>query len=218
MKSSSIHLFDKTPSIGLLKVVDWKISNRIHLKEEGILEALNCSIIIDCTAYIEGFVNLYLVEYLNQHYSNLENKGIYQHFIDEINKSSFQNTIELYKLLTENDFKLITIENIYRGITVLFQLRNIIVHGNEIGFNKLTTGNRTEIKLTEKKHDNIYNYFKEVKILNRYYDEKSDINMFLTDTMTDHLVLITKNFANDFKKHASDNNVDLVVGYLEYYD
>lgn len=69
-------------------------------ESDAILEAFNCSILIDCTAYIERFINLYLMEYLNEHYSQLDSENIYRYFIKEINNSQFHDSLETYNTLT----------------------------------------------------------------------------------------------------------------------
>lgn len=210
-----MHLFSRTPCIGLLEVIKWKISNRKEIKNLIILEAYNSSIIIDCATYIENFIALYLTEVLNNHYYNLSNELLYNHLFDSVNKAQFQSSKELFKVLTQKELKDITEEKVLKGINHLFNLRNVITHGNEIHFESHQNKLGNEIKV-QGKYNAIYEYFKEIKLVEKKYTDINDIDIFLTNKVTDYFIATTLDFVKDFRQFSSDTKIELVVDFLDF--
>jgi hypothetical protein len=212
--SNPIHTIGYIPSTRFLELVDWKIKNR-KPKTSHLNVTINTSIIIDCAIYIEGFLNLFLIEYLNMNCENLE-KNLTNYFVKKIESSQFNSIQELFMLLPNFKLSEITDDKTFKGVNHLFNLRNSIVHGNEINIQFFKINGKYEIKASGK-FANVFEYLKEVGVHSKTVNETLDFDQFFSNETTDFFFTITKNFANDFYRNTEKFKLDLMNSYFEHY-
>lgn len=210
------HNIGYIPSTRFLELVQWKIKNRTHESDNLLYVTINTSIIIDCTIYIEGFINLFLIEYFNIYRSGDSEKKITDYFIKKIESSEFKTIQEFFTLFTNLKLSNITNDKTFNGVTHLFKLRNSIVHGNEIHIQFFRKEEKYEVKATGKYAD-VFEYLKQVGVFPKTLNETVDFDHFFSNEMTDFFIKITEDFSKDFRNNTMDYNLDLLNQYFEHY-
>ena len=143
----------------------WKYRNQtdINKEEEGLLNiGLNTNLILNFAAFIEGALKDILIEYLKK----TENDSVKrkdEYLKDLLKQKGYQESKSLFKVITGINWeKELISQNTHKAIEKIFQLRNVIVHGNsfQVVYDENSKGD------IQGKYKQIYAYFiNEVKLI-----------------------------------------------------
>ncbi len=95
----------------------------------------------------------------------------------------------------------------WKGITILFNLRNIIVHGKIINAKLIFKDNKNQLEYAAT-FEKVLNYFKERKVLKQHHFN-SDTHKILSIQATKHFIKITDKFVDEiFWKIQEEQKLD----------
>ncbi len=194
--------------------IDFLYENRKYLKRKEDRIGINISIVINSACYLEGFLEFQLKLLLENRMKVLKKlnfddfalRRIKNTFINSI-ENDFETTISrctglqqfdsLIKLFSHKDEKS-TFRDFpnWEGITVLFQLRNVLAHGRQISAKRVSsylTNNTWE--------DHFYGGYKKAeeyltkkKFISKKYLDSENIDHLFTNKVTDHFNKVAKQF------------------------
>jgi hypothetical protein len=183
------------------KFIEWL---RDHRTDPVASRSVEYTIVILSTTLIEGFLFDLIAEEIMV---PAKIKKLEDRLIVDMNKrlanASWLNYIELFKLATGIDLNKLTSNDTWKGINILFQLRNLLIHGNVIEVVYYTKKLNEPVYNSKYKH--IYNYLLELKIIqDRFIKLKpNDLNIFkeepdlLSKEAIDHFWTLTNSLIND---------------------
>ncbi len=200
------------------KLIEWKQLQRdksARKKSFNLNFALNYSILIDLTVFLEGCFH----EILSSS-QLIVNNGLRDSVIDKINRSMYGRLIEdltakidnstwsdipnLYNVCFGQDLKTTVTNETWKAMSALFTFRNMLTHGKPFSFEFIreNQGNDFFVDITNK-YKTVFYYLKEAKIiLNDKYDLKVDnvekgIENLLSNIVIDHFVISSYNFVDE---------------------
>lgn len=199
-----------------LKHIDYLLNSRKHLSKGNRDEriGINISLIINTACYIEGRLEheiKALLVHRNRILNSLEIKDFYKRrttamFIKKVTEDldsrieritgvdGFDSIIELLSYM-RTPSKLRSFKN-WEGITVLFQLRNVLAHGRQV------TAQRTKAWWTNGCWEDDFcggyrkaeDYLLKKKLINSRYIDIKSIDHIFTNKISDHFISITGQF------------------------
>lgn len=147
------------PWTNLINLIHWQSQQRFspECNSLDISSSLNISIIVSCCSIVEGYLfttikdHIYIVDTKTNpkvvirgiQMIPLEDKKyefikrILNDFTDQLLQGKWSNYVKLFEVLTGENIKKIVPPIYNEAIKMLFQLRNQLVHGNEIEFEEI---------------------------------------------------------------------------------
>jgi hypothetical protein len=183
-------------------------------KRKGVMPpqvraGINFSIILGSACYLEGVLEAGLKAFLVQRrmlYNQLETKefetrrsmNLFYNRIDEdlerrirsaLGASGYDEMFEL--LIGERLSKLAHVAPIWEGITVLFQLRNVLGHGREVTAQQIVSVTPIE-EVFSGGYRRAEDYLRKRKLLGKKFIEAHSDYIFLSDAVADHFWKLAK--------------------------
>ncbi len=134
------------PYYNILQFTKWLIVERSFSQKNEQLNStpINITILINCCVILEGFLYTLVKDYLffegpkcNKEFG-IEKKQlplfskILEEYSIQLDKDSWNGYIRLFELFTSCEIDKKT--ELWKAINILFQFRNLLVHGNELEF------------------------------------------------------------------------------------
>lgn len=215
--------------------IDFLYTNRKNQKNLDDRIGINISIIINSACFLEGFLEHETKKLLSKRFDVLRKQKIDEFPLRRI-KNVFIKNIEtefeyrvsratgmeqfdsLFKILSYKDAPvgLRSFEN-WEGVTVLFQLRNVLAHGREV------TASRVSSYLTNGLWQDEFSggyrkaeeYLLKRKLIYKKIFENKSINHIFTNKVTDHFYSTAKQFIKYCEKNIKAELSDPKMGSLD---
>ena len=195
----------------LIAQIYWLNKIRKNTKEPEITTGINLSITILLCTYIESVLNELINSILVNRLKSTKDESCKRILIDfqnKLKKASWNQYIEICKVLLPKPLNNYTNNEIWKGVKTLFLLRNSIVHGkrieSELHFND-------DFKEIEYKgvYEKILDYFIEQNVV-KPNQLKTSTHKILSNQTTIHFIKITEKFINEiFPKICDNQNLDI---------
>jgi len=220
-----------------LKHMDYLLCNRKLLSKGNSNErvGVNISLIINTACYIEGKLEYEIKELLahrNTVLNSLDIKDFYKRrthamFINKLKEDldnrieritgvdGFDSIIELLSYM-RTPSKLRSFKN-WEGITVLFQLRNVLAHGRQV------TAQRTSAWWTNGCWEDDFcggykkaeDYLLKKKLITSKFIDRKNIDHIFTNKISDHFVAITKQFIRHLNRIISQEKKKFTINNIK---
>ncbi|MGD1046525.1 MAG: hypothetical protein ABR936_14550, partial [Bacteroidota bacterium] len=180
-------------------------------KDANIIIGINISISILLCSYVESMLYEILLAILVERKKETSDKS-YLKLLDNITKrlakASWTQYLEICEIVLEKPLHSYTDNETWKGVTLLFNIRNIIVHGKNVNADLLFKDNKFEV-IYAGIFETAVDYFKEQKILKKNQMNSSTHKIFSTQTTNHFIKLIDKFVDNimieEFKIHKIDS-------------
>ncbi|MBU1014567.1 MAG: hypothetical protein KKG99_16330 [Bacteroidetes bacterium] len=140
----------------------WELPPLIEFLRESrkeklkLVDSFNISIILHSATIIEGFISQFLNDNLVIIDESPTLKGRLEYeFTQRVEKSSWNELQILYKIMFGLDLSEEVNNEIWKGVTSLFSLRNLLVHSTQLKVTYYEENGDTKIS---GKYENIYNF------------------------------------------------------------
>jgi len=215
-------------------MIDYLLIERKKDTLKNLKTEINLNIILNCTCYIEGFLEKKtksIVTYYEKLLQKIKideteirrNKNIFlKRIFSDINNRISQCTgidsyDNIYKLLLEKSFKEDkNISSLLEGIKILFQLRNVIAHGREINAYEIIRGyGLQEIEYYKGEefffggYRNAETFLLKKGLIKKKFIDTGNGNILFSNKVTNYFINITNNFITAIDKFT-DNNLKLL--------
>lgn len=179
--------------------------------------AINLLLLKSCTAFIESILNENFVRYIEKQLREERNeskKDLLRSYEDELAGATFQKYIDLAIKIFATGLNTFTSNDTWESIRVLFKIRNQIVHGKRFSAKYSDSGtNNVFVGEFEKGYREIISFLSKKKFIDI---EDLNLNMLLSDQVTDYFIGITKDFFVEITKKLSDKFDTLTHESLQY--
>lgn len=178
---------------------------------------INVSLILNSATVIEGLV----YETISKSFGRFENRDslhnrLMVEFSDRIEKSSWTDLQNIYKIVFDNELSKVVTQDIWRNTQSLFDFRNMIVHGKSLNISIIL---KNDDKTTETK---IYGKYK--KIYDFLVNEKKVVNKSSIGRDGYPIITLINNDSGDFYwetarefiKIFSSRHIDVTKIILEH--
>lgn len=196
--------------------IDFLYSKRKNHKILKDRIGINISIILNSACYLEGSLEYYLKLLLDSRFEILKSQTFQEFSLRRI-KNTFIHSIEnefesrisratgleqfdsLIKLLSHKSKKssLRKFKN-WEGVTVLFQLRNVLAHGKQISATRTLVSSFLTNNSWEDQFSGGYKkteeYLLKRKLISKTFTENHNVNHLFSNKVTDHFNSISKLF------------------------
>lgn len=210
------------PSGYLISHIHWLNKIRKTTKEPTIVRGINISITILLCSYIESVLNELLNMIIEKRKIETSDKSyikLLDNTFEKLNKASWTQYQEICEILLPIPINRYTNNEIWKGISILFNLRNIIVHGKAIKSKLFYKNEKFEVE-----YSGIFEramlYFKEQKVL-KPNQIKSSKHKILSTQATIHFIKITDKFVDEIFNKISDeqkiNRMFISISYKDNY-
>lgn len=194
----------------IISHIHWLNKIRKTTKEPDIITGINISISILLCTYIESVMNELLSAIINKRIQETTDTS-YQRLLENIqiglSKASWNQYLEICKVILPKTLNNYTDNETWKGITILFSLRNVIVHGKEIKSKLSCQNDKFKIEYSGV-FEKIVDYFKEQKVL-KSHQLKSNSHKILSINSTNHFIKITDKFVDEISlKIINEQDVD----------
>lgn len=194
----------------LIAHIHWLNKIRKTTKEPDIITGINISISILLCTYIESVLNELLDIILKKRIQETDDSSyqrILQNMQTRLAKASWNQYLDICKVILPKTLNCYTDNETWKGITILFSLRNVIVHGKEIKSKFLLNDDNFEIEYSGV-FKKILDYFKEQKVL-KSHQLKSNSQKILSINSTNHFIKITDKFIDEISlKIIREQDID----------
>jgi len=182
----------------LIAHIHWLNKIRKTTKEPDIIAGINISISILLCTYVEAVLNELLSAIIKKRIQETVDTT-YQRILQSMQiglaKASWNQYLEICKVVLPKTLNSYTDNETWKGITILFSLRNVIVHGKEIK-SKLTLHDDKYTIEYNGVFEKIIEYFKEQKVL-KSHQLKSNSHKILSINSTNHFIKNTDKFVDE---------------------
>jgi hypothetical protein len=200
-----------TPGIYLISHIHWLNKIRKTIKDENIIIGINISTSILLCFYVEGMLYEILQAIIVKRKDETSDNS-YLKLLDNITKrlekANWTQYLEIWKVVLEKPLYSYTDNETWKGVQLLFNIRNIIVHGKNVNSKLLFKDNKFEIEYMGI-FETAVDYFKERKIIKKRQVNSSTHKIFSTQTTNHFVKLIDKFIDNimmeEFKTHKIDS-------------
>lgn len=204
----------------LIGQIHWLSEQRKEIKEPSIIRGINLSITILLCTYIESSLNELLISVIK----NCKKKSNDEPYIrllnnleERLSKATWTQYLDIGKTILPHPLIYYSDNDTWKGISILFKLRNQLVHGKNI---KATI--EFDNQILQLKYSGIYkiayDYFKEKNIL-RPNELNSQNHKILSTRTTNHFVKIGQNFIDIiFIKINKDQEMDYLGEFMAFKD
>lgn len=206
------------------ELIDFNRQARDNPENEGIKAALNLNLILCSACLVEGMLEDrgklllgYFREVFNQiNVPDFQLRKPINHFYNNIESflhkrvsqsTGLDNYSALFETFTGSSLKKHTqISPLYEGVSVLFQLRNVIAHGRQVHAYEVeayyTNGVEEYFNGGYKKAED---YLMKKGLLSERFLETECGEMYFTDEIADHFCEIAQNFIRQLDTYIFDN-------------
>tara|TARA_R110000764_G_scaffold239746_1_gene339863 strand:- start:898 stop:1647 length:750 start_codon:yes stop_codon:yes gene_type:complete len=204
----------------LIGQIHWLSKQRKTTKERSIIRGINLSITVLLCTYIESALNELFVYVIN----NLKEKTDDDSYLRLLNnlenrllKATWTQYMDIGKTLLPHSLLYYSDNEIWKGISILFKLRNQLVHGKNI-----KASIQAENEVLQLKYSGIFKialkYFKEKRILRP--NELNSLNhKILSTRTTNHFVEIGESFVDGIvKKVMKEQGIDNLGDFTAFKD
>jgi hypothetical protein len=183
--------------IEIPKYLEWLFKQR---KNKNPIYGINLSIILHSCTLIEGFIYDVLEEEIGtpqvKKFKKLEER-LYNELCLKLQIATWTNYISLFELITNQKLSQLTDNETWKGISVLFQLRNMMTHGKSI---EIVIHRESENSVTlNNKYPSIISYLKEVGIKSPTLPVPT--TPLISNESADHFYGLTKKFIQDLHQN-----------------
>ncbi len=178
--------------------IHWLNKIRKTINEPELIQGINISITILLCTYIEAILNELLGCIIEKRINESDDAN-YQRVLESIqiklSKASWNQYLDICKTILPKSLNFYVDNETWKGIMILFSLRNILVHGKEIKSKLLFHDDKLEIEYSGV-FQQILDYFKEQKVL-KAHQLKSSSHKILSIQSTNHFIKITDKFVDE---------------------
>lgn len=211
MSKEEVHFNHSIQTSGyLIAHIHWLNKIRKDTKEEDIITSINISISILLCTYVESILNELLGSIIEIQLRDAESEShqrLLLNLKDKLAKASWTQYLEICKVLLPRPLNLYTNEKTWKGIVMLFNLRNIIVHGKEVESKLVLRGDNLSLEYSDR-FKKISDYLKEQKVI-RSHQRKSIRHKILSTQSTVHFVKTTEKFIDEiFVKICTEQKIN----------
>lgn len=183
------------------ELIRWKLRERNDnsLSVQAVKPSLNISIIISCCSVIEGYLFSVIKDHLfiAAHKNNIENDNtqlldrVLYDYSEQLENATWSRYLKIFEIITGYSISESLEPTIFKAVSIMFQYRNQLAHGNEIVITFIDSSGPGEIKPNSRYHK-ILKYGEEKKLVTVDY-ANHNFNI-LTDQFIDHFYENTKQF------------------------
>lgn len=194
----------------LISHIHWLNKIRKTTKETTIITGINISISILLCSYVESVLYELLrmiIEKRKKETTNVSYQKLLDNALEKLTKASWTQYLEICEILLPTSLNRYTDNESWKGISLLFNLRNIIVHGKTVKSKLLFKDNKFEIEYSGV-FEKAMQYFREQKVL-KGHQLKSSNHKILSTQATIHFIKITDKFVDEiFSKISNEQEID----------
>ncbi len=215
--------------------IDFLYEHRKGIKNSDIRTGINISIIIHSACCIEGFLEYNLTKLLYKRkeiinkvtFEDFSKRRIFHSFLNKLEMDleakiskttgidNFNSLIDLFSY-RNNPVNFKQFKH-WEGITVLFQLRNVLAHGRQV------SAKRVIAYFTQGAWEDDFvggyrkaeSYLLKKNLVKHNFTEAEKINHIFTNKVTDHFFSITRQFIkfaeNIFETEMNESKVEMIV-------
>ena len=182
----------------LIAHIHWLNKTSKTISEPDILRGINISITIMLCSYIEAILNDLLTDVIEIRIKETTDTSYHRVLNDlkiKLVKASWNQYLNIFKIVLPKSLNLYTNNEIWKGIKILFILRNMIVHGKEISSTISVQNEKLKVEYSSifKK---VLDYFKEQKVI-QSNQIKSSSHKILSVKTTNHFIKTTVKFIDE---------------------
>jgi len=204
----------------LIGQIHWLSKQRKGTKEPSIIRGINLSITILLCTYIESSLNELLISVIKNYKEKADDESylrLLNSLENRLSKATWTQYIEIGKTILPHPLLYYSDNDIWKGISILFKLRNQLVHGKNI---KAAIG--YDNQALQLKYSGIYkiayDYFKEKRIL-RPNELNSRNHKILSTRTTNHFVEIGESFIDViFYKVNKEQKMNSIGEFMAFKD
>lgn len=211
MQEEKVEYFEYSPYLGgsLISHVLWLKNQKKTIKEAAIIQSINISSIILLCSYLESTLYYILSAIVRKNMKETET-SLYLKLLnncdDKIYKASWSQYIELSDLIFQKSLDKYTSNETWKGISILFNIRNFLVHGKLVKARYLMKQYRFETEFSGLLMK-VINYLYENKVIRGkvYSSEK-----ILSNQVINHFIKKVSLFIDELLPQISkEENIDL---------
>ncbi|MBL0766489.1 hypothetical protein [Marivirga atlantica] len=179
----------------LISHIHWLNKIRKTTNEPDIIKGINISISILLCTYIESILNELLESIIEKRIKETNDtsyKRVLETIQMKLTKASWNQYLDISKTILPKTLNYYVDNETWKGIKILFSLRNVIVHGKEIKAKLLFQDDNYKIEYSGI-YEKILDYFKEQKVL-KSHQLRSSGHKILSIQSTNHFIKITDKF------------------------
>lgn len=187
-----------TTTYHLIGHIHWLNKIRKTINEPDIITGINISITIMLCTYIESVMYEILNDIIEKRIKETNDTSYQRVLLSlkiNLEKASWNQYLDICKILLPKTLNSYTDNETWKGIKVLFSLRNVIVHGKKVKSKLLFQNDKFEIEYSGI-FEKILDYFKEQKVL-KSHQIKSNKHKILSIQSTNHFIKITDKFIDE---------------------
>jgi hypothetical protein len=201
------------PAPFLISHIYWLDKIRKSQKEEDVVSGINISISILLCSYVEAVLFQLLLSIIEKRKAEATDT-FYLKLLDEaqskLTKASWTQYLDICENILPMPLNRYTDNETWKGIAILFYLRNIIVHGKLINAKLLFKDDKYQLEYTAT-FEKVMNYFNERKVLKQNH-LNSDTHKILSTQVTKHFLKLTDKFVDEiFWKISDEQKVDIMI-------
>lgn len=204
----------------LIGQIHWLSEQRKGIKEPSIIRGINLSITILLCTYIESSLNELLLSVIKNFKKKAENESylrLLNNLEKRLSRATWTQYVEIGQIILPHPLIYYTDNDTWKGISILFKLRNQLIHGKNI---KATI--ESDNQVLQLKYSGIYkiayDYFKEKSIL-RPNELNSRNHKILSTRTTNHFIEIGQSFIDIiFIKINKEQEIDSLGEFMAFKD
>ena len=206
------------PSAFLIGHIHWLNKIRKTEKDKDVIRGINLSISILLCSYVEAVLYELLLETIEKRKSETTD-SFYLKLLDEtinkLSKASWTQYLDVCQSILPTALDKYTDNETWKGISILFYLRNIAVHGKIVDAKLLFKDDKLQLEYSGA-YEKAINYFKERKVL-----KKNNINTrshkILSTQVTSHFIKLVDKFIHEiFHKIAAEQKLNRAYDFNAY--
>lgn len=187
-------------------LIKWKIEQRNKvdkIEKDYLISTINASLIIEMATFWEGIVNEMQTEIFFDRLGQKDkfHESLNEYFDEKLSKATWATYIKVFDLLLgESLTNRIENEN-WKAINILFNFRNMLVHGKEIQIDYFEDGGKIGVE-SPNGFKKTFEYLKEKKLLNVSLSPRLNsvdmLNSDVVDFLYNHLIKFIENLFDLF--------------------
>lgn len=153
------------PATYLISHIHWLNKIRKTTKEQDVITGINISISILLCSYVESVlyeVLLAIIEHRKKATSDNAYLKLLDNTIEKLTKASWMQYLDICEIILLKPLHHYTDNESWKGISLLFNIRNIIFHGKAVNSKLLFKNNKFELECSGV-FEKAMTYFKEQK-------------------------------------------------------